>query len=305
MGVYEAVEAISDMRFKEIFYIHLYCVSSTYCLPAQWKQKLKNFFGSIDRYQNQMGKMGGQSIDSLVGLQHSNEATAPDYGRDGHLIGVDTVPMTQLVLTNGKGECRKKDSKDCIKITGLRVSCESDFYKPNKDYVGVFVHDAGTYNQGLSHGRIYAGYIMFFETTNSVKKFWDNKREAAGHDEEGTVHGYAVWRRFRRTPSELMQKYGMKFSGFAIRQGRTRFNSGTLNSADVWVYQNREMVPAEQYIISAAIEAWKQNGRARTYWTDWNKKPSILPYICDAIYASKSCTVEDFEIYGCKRNSCR
>merc|ERR1712014_198876 len=74
---------------------------------------------------------------------------------------------------------------------------------------------------------------------------------------EGQFHGYTVWRLFHENPSVLSSKYGMKFGGFAVKNGVTTFNSGAFNTAS--------MVAEEQDVVDALVHAWKTDGPGKSY----------------------------------------
>merc|ERR1719461_1965341 len=89
--------------------------------------------------------------------------------------------------------------------------------------------------------------------------------------------------RFNKNPSTLQDDYGMKFAGFAYRNGVLKFSSSTLNSNNNWENTQRDLVKDEEIIVKALFLAWKTNGIAKSYYADENSSRSLIPWICKAL----------------------
>merc|ERR1712179_216297 len=178
---------------------------------------------------------------------------------------------------NGYG----KDTNECQLVKGYRISCTSDTYDPNHDYVGVVVYGGlDRYNKNKKHGRVFPGYVMIYRTDDITRAKYGR---SSGRSHEGEVHGYAVYRKFRQQPSYMYRKYGMTFTGFSVRSGRAKFNSGSLNAAEYWFHKKRAMQKSEQCQVQAVIDVWKQKGPATSVYVDKKiiySKPGALDLRC-------------------------
>merc|ERR1712107_396970 len=93
---------------------------------------------------------------------------------------------------------------------------------------------------------------------------------------EGQVHGKAVKKIFddkSKEPSQYIRD-GCVFSGFAVKNGQTLFNSGALNVLGMnqspgfsSPYQDgaREMNSVEMNFISNVVDKWKATGPGHTH----------------------------------------
>merc|ERR1711878_50996 len=107
----------------------------------------------------------------------------------------------------------------------------------------------------------HPGYVVLADTTGgdsgNVKPYIDWYTSTSGQNREGYIHGFSVWKRFGKNPSQLSAQYGMKFAGFAVVNGEIKFNSGSLNAASAWELQQRPMVKDEEVIVKALVAAWQ------------------------------------------------
>ena len=113
----------------------------------------------------------------------------------------------------------------------------------------------------------------------------------------GSFHSKAVQHYFGETPTNLMNKYGMKFGGFSVKtplhisnrhRGHPGFNSGTFNAAFGngvgWSDGQREMNAYEAALIFMLVEEWKENGPATTVVYDQAAK--FLKTNCQEIFSA-------------------
>ena len=167
---------------------------------------------------------------------------------------------------------------DCIQIRKFKISHLSDRYRKNRNYGGIIVYDWGRY-PGIPGGTAGSpGHVMLADTSDM--RDYDRWIRRNNRRHEGQVHGYTVWRLFHENPSVLSSQWGMKFAGFAVKNGVTKFNSGALNTASYWELQQREMVAEEQDMVDALVHAWKTYGPGQSYNSSQRKRNPITRILC-------------------------
>ncbi len=147
---------------------------------------------------------------------------------------------------------QKNPSRPIIKIETVHISCSSDSYDANENMAGLIVYSFDNKPMFELNGhRCRTGYILI-KATKNIEQVKSN---------QGIVHGSLFKWFFGIEPDNRFVG-----AGFALHEGKHKFNSGTFNATDDDYHDGSKIMSEhETYLIKYTLkelflnDKWKQN----------------------------------------------